>query len=226
MIIVIDFGSQLTQNICRRIREQSVCAVLVAWQFLARSADALAGDAATLRATLLRLVREHDETATERIDGIVLSGGPATINAAGAPNIPRALLEMELPVLGICFGLQWIIAQCGGKVVPSNDKREFGRTGAFAIRFFFSSSTSTKELHRVDDANHPSPLFDNMPRDWVVWQSHNDIVDPVRFACLQSTFCFFYDKNRFCQMILNVLQKLKTTLAPSHTNQSQFSAFK
>ena len=100
-ILILDFGSQYTQLIARRVREQNVyCEV----RPYSQPPDA----------------GEADELA-----GLILSGGPASVYAEGAPRIPREVLDLGLPVLGICYGMQLITELLGGEVVAAGE-REFG----------------------------------------------------------------------------------------------------
>jgi GMP synthase (glutamine-hydrolysing) len=101
-ILILDFGSQVTQLIARRVRESGVyCEIL------------------PFNASAERIV-EFAPAA------IILSGGPASVNEAAAPLAPQTVFEMGVPVLGICYGQQAMCAQLGGKVAAS-DHREFGR---------------------------------------------------------------------------------------------------
>jgi GMP synthase (glutamine-hydrolysing) len=104
LVLVLDFGSQYTQLIARRIREQSVYCEIHPFT--------LAHDLAKLKA--LAPI------------GIVLSGGPSSVYDEGAPNIPAGLYELGVPVLGICYGAQVTAKLLGGKV-RSADKHEYGR---------------------------------------------------------------------------------------------------
>ena len=104
LVLVLDFGSQYTQLIARRIREQSVYCEIHPYT--------LAAD--------LQKVREMKPV------GIVLSGGPNSVYDDGAPTIPAGLYELGIPVLGICYGAQLTAHLLGGKVRPA-DKREYGR---------------------------------------------------------------------------------------------------
>ena len=101
-ILIIDFGSQVTQLIARRVRETGVYSEIVPFQ---SAADALNWDG---------------------LKGIILSGGPASVLEGESPRAPDGVFETGLPVLGICYGQQTMCAQLGGKVEPS-DHREFGR---------------------------------------------------------------------------------------------------
>jgi GMP synthase (glutamine-hydrolysing) len=126
-ITILDFGSQVTQLIARRVREANVfCEIHPCTAPL----SVLAGSS-----------------------GIILSGGPASVYAPGAPQVDPALFRLGIPVLGICYGMQVTAHNNGGAVVPA-DHREFGRTDLRIV---------------VDD-----PLFADLPRTQVVWMSHGD----------------------------------------------------
>ncbi len=156
-IAVVDYGSQYSQLICRRIREAQVYAELIPW-----------GQAQTRLPDL-------------PLKGIVLSGGPASVYEPDAPTLPPAVLEAQVPVLGICYGLQLLAHALGGHVVPSQE-REYGPA----------------TLQVVAD----SPLFHGLPRRQQVWMSHGDRVDalPPGFHALarseNSPFAAIADETR------------------------------
>jgi len=102
-ILIIDFGSQVTQLIARRVRENGVYCEIQPFNRV--DADSLAA---------------YDPK------GVILSGGPASVSSAQAPRAPDAVFDSGLPVLGICYGQQTMCHQLGGTVDPS-DHREFGR---------------------------------------------------------------------------------------------------
>ncbi len=101
-VLVIDFGSQYTQLIARRIREQRVYSEI--WP----------------------CTRKIGEIAAFGAKAIVLSGGPSSVHEADSPSIDPALFELGVPVLGICYGMQLMSHLLGGRVVPA-DHREYGR---------------------------------------------------------------------------------------------------
>jgi GMP synthase (glutamine-hydrolysing) len=101
-IVVLDFGGQYTQLIARRIREQQVFSAIL---------PCTAG---------IEQIRKFEPV------GIVLSGGPNSVYDAGAPPCDTGILSMGLPVLGICYGLQWMTHNLGGRVERA-DRREYGR---------------------------------------------------------------------------------------------------
>src|SRR5512144_786228 len=102
-VLVVDFGSQVTQLIARRVRESGVYCEIHPWTKV---------DAAFLARLGPRAV--------------ILSGGPASVTEADTPRADRALLAAGLPVLGICYGQQTMVEQLGGRVAPGAT-REFGR---------------------------------------------------------------------------------------------------
>ena len=102
-ILIIDFGSQVTQLIARRVRESGVYSEIQPFN-----------------AVTLETIKEFNPK------GIILSGGPASVTGIDTPRAPDGLFDMGLPVFGICYGEQTMCAQLGGKVEES-DHREFGR---------------------------------------------------------------------------------------------------
>ena len=101
-ILIIDFGSQVTQLIARRTREAGVYSEIVPFQ------------------------KAEEALGWEGLKGIVLSGGPASVTWEESPRAPQRVFEMGLPVLGICYGQQTMVEQLGGRVETS-DHQEFGR---------------------------------------------------------------------------------------------------
>ncbi len=129
-IVILDFGSQYTQLIARRIREQNVFSAV------------------------LPCTASLDEIKAYKPIGIILSGGPSSVYDSDAPPADPRILDSGLPILGICYGLQWITHHLGGKVRPA-DKREYG----FA---------------QVTILDTDLPLFADMPATMEVWMSHGD----------------------------------------------------
>ena len=101
-ILIIDFGSQVTQLIARRIREAGVYSEIVPFQ------------------------KAEEALEWKGLRGIILSGGPASVTWSQSPRAPQGVFEMGLPVLGICYGQQTMVEQLGGRVETS-DHQEFGR---------------------------------------------------------------------------------------------------
>jgi GMP synthase (glutamine-hydrolyzing), N-terminal domain or A subunit len=151
-ILILDFGSQYTQLIARRIREIGVYCEIYSCECSA----------------------EQIETFSP--NGIILSGGPETVTSGDTPRAPACIFELNVPVLGICYGLQTMTEQLGGKV-ESSDHREFGYA---QIR----ARGHSKLLTGIED--HLSAegfgLLD-------VWMSHGDrVVDlPSGFTLIASS---------------------------------------
>jgi GMP synthase (glutamine-hydrolysing) len=101
-ILNIDFGSQVTQLIARRVREAGVYSEIAPFNAAAEAFDRL------------------------KPKGIILSGGPSSVTWADSPRAPQHIFDAGLPILGICYGQQTMSHQLGGRVAPS-DNREFGR---------------------------------------------------------------------------------------------------
>ncbi len=99
-IVVLDFGSQYSHLICRRIRDSSVYAELVSYKI------------------------SSDELEKLEPNGIIFSGGPASIYNDSAPKPDKAIFELGIPILGICYGHQLIVNNFGGKVKRAN--QEYG----------------------------------------------------------------------------------------------------
>jgi GMP synthase (glutamine-hydrolysing) len=147
-LLIVDFGAQYTQLIARRVREAGVFCEIHPFD----------ADAAFIH-----------EFAPQ---GVILSGGPETVTAGMTPRIPDAVFELGVPVLGICYGMQALAEQLGGKVSPSQE-REFGHA----------------RIRLVDD----SALLSNLPKttddELNVWMSHGDKVTelPAGFSVLAET---------------------------------------
>jgi GMP synthase (glutamine-hydrolysing) len=129
-IVILDFGSQYTQLIARRIREQNVFSVVL-----------------PCSASVTEIQSHHPI-------GLILSGGPCSVYDADAPAADPGMLALGLPILGICYGLQFLTHHLGGKVRPA-DKREYGPAHV--------------TLEQTD-----SPLFAGLPPSLDVWMSHGD----------------------------------------------------
>jgi GMP synthase (glutamine-hydrolysing) len=100
-ILILDFGSQYTQLIARRIREQNVFSEIQPFNF------------------------DLNQLKNKNLKGIILSGGPSSVYEEGAPHVGQKIFELGVPVLGICYGLQMITHLSGGKVLPAEHK-EYG----------------------------------------------------------------------------------------------------
>lgn len=146
-MLVLDFGSQYAQLIARRVREQHVYCEIV----------------------------RHDITAARVRElapkGIILSGGPASVYAVGAPKCDPSLFDLGIPVLGICYGMQLICEALGGRVL-GNPVGEYGRAHC-----------------RVTPTKESDDLFAGVPHNTEVWMSHGDQVQIIsdQFVPLAST---------------------------------------
>jgi GMP synthase (glutamine-hydrolysing) len=132
-VAILDFGAQYAQLIARRVRECNVYS---------------------------ELVQPDDVAAIERLqpDAFILSGGPASVYAPDAPQAPDVVWSSGKPVLGICYGMQLVAHQLGGRVSPAA-RKEFGHA----------------TVERVGE----SPLFDGLPDEMPVWMSHGDHVEQL-----------------------------------------------
>ncbi|MDY3118342.1 MAG: glutamine-hydrolyzing GMP synthase [Peptoniphilus sp.] len=143
-ILVIDFGGQYNQLITRRVREKNVYAEVVPYK------------------------KALDAIKKEKPIGLIFTGGPNSVYEPKSPDIDPKILDMGLPILGICYGMQLIAKNMGG-VVAKSDKREFGKTKTM-----------------VDPA---SKLFDGLDVEQITWMSHVDYVKelPEGFRTVAST---------------------------------------
>ena len=130
-IAVVDFGGQYCHLIARRVRENHVYSEIVAPSITPQKLRALGAK------------------------GVILSGGPSSVYAEGAPRCDPAIFEMGIPILGICYGMQIACLQMGGDV-QSTESREYGRVRARITR--------------------PDRLLAGLPDEISVWMSHGDIV--------------------------------------------------
>jgi GMP synthase (glutamine-hydrolysing) len=143
-VLVLDFGGQYSQLIARRIRECGVFSELLPHDV------------------------PLDELERRRPRGIVLSGGPASVYAEGAPPLRPELLELGMPVLGICYGMQAMARSLGGRV----EKAEVGEFGRTELR-----------------VREPGRLMAGLPTEQTCWMSHRDTVfePPPGFVALASS---------------------------------------
>lgn len=151
-ILILDFGSQYTQLIARRVREIGVYCELWAWDVTEAQ------------------IRDFNPT------GIILSGGPESVTEAGSPRAPAYVFEAGVPVLGVCYGMQTMAEQLGGKVQGS-DEREFGYAQVEVL--------APNELFaKIEDhiGANGNALLD-------VWMSHGDKVVqiPAGFTTIAQT---------------------------------------
>jgi len=144
-IVIIDFGSQYSLLIARRIRECNVYCELLPHD------------------------TPQEKVASLKPKGIILSGGPASVYTSDAPMAPAWVYESHLPVLGICYGMQLITQQLGGRVSPGT-RQEYGHS------MLYVSETD-------------SPLFSGLGNRLTVWMSHGDRIEqmPAGFKSLAYT---------------------------------------
>ena len=133
-ILVLDFGSQYTQLIARRVRELDVYSEILPWDI------------------------DEEKIIKLNPKGVILSGGPNSVTDSYTPRVPQVIFDLNIPLLGICYGMQTLAEQMGGHVI-SADKKEFGHA----------------ELEIVSD----SLLFKNLNRKINVWMSHGDQVQDL-----------------------------------------------
>ena len=144
MILIIDFGSQYNQLIARRVREHRVYC--------------------QIEPPLIAL----DEIKALSPEGIILSGGPASIYEKNSPKVDRRIFDLGIPVLGICYGMQYMVDALGGKVKRAK-KREYGHA----------------DLH----IKHDSVIFQDIEKKTRCWMSHGDTIvkQPRGFKIIGST---------------------------------------
>jgi GMP synthase (glutamine-hydrolysing) len=143
-VVVLDYGGQYSQLIARRIRDCGVFSELLPHHVAL------------------------EQLAKRKPRGIVLSGGPASVYASGAPRLERKLLGLGVPVLGICYGMQLLVHELGGRVEQA-DVGEFGRSDL--------------------TVSEPGVLLAGMPKEQTCWMSHRDTVfeAPAGFTALASS---------------------------------------
>ena len=144
-ILVLDFGGQYNQLIARRVRDQHVYAEIKPFWKITPA-----------------------EIAAEGYKGIIFTGGPNSVYDPESPHYDPAVLDLGIPILGICYGDQLITWMAGGEVSPAAQSGEYGKTEL------------TVEDH---------PLFRGVPRTSICWMSHRDYISkpPKGFATLAFT---------------------------------------
>lgn len=142
-ILILDFGSQYTQLIGRRVRELNVYCEIYPYN--------------------------HYPAIDESVKGVILSGSPFSVRDTAAPKPDLSLIKGKMPLLGVCYGAQYLAHNFGGEVLPSNS-REYGRAN----------------LGFVDNSN---PLFSKVSQHTQVWMSHGDTIDrlPETYKIIAST---------------------------------------
>lgn len=133
-ILILDFGSQYTQLIARRIREHKVHSKILPYN------------------TSISKIKKLNPK------GIILSGGPASVYDKKVPHGDPHIFKLNIPILAICYGMQWMVYVLGGNVVQA-DKHEYGRTS----------------MELLDS----SPLFQGLEKNFLVWMSHGDYITEI-----------------------------------------------
>ena len=141
-LLILDFGSQYTQLIARRIREVGVYCEIISWDSSDNDVESFAPS------------------------GIILSGGPESVTAPNSPRAPEIVFNLDVPILGICYGMQTMAAQLGG-AVEGSDTSEFGYA---QIRRTVSGGLFAELADGTDDSGQQ--LLD-------VWMSHGDKVSQL-----------------------------------------------
>ena len=141
-ILVIDYGSQYNMLISRRIREMNVYSLVVRY--------------------------DQDFSKYEDIVGVILSGGPSSVYDDFSPEFNQKILDLNVPILGICYGMQLLVKTFGGKI-SSASKREYGKVVIENVEY--------GELNR------------NLSKNTSVWMSHSDYLDemPKGFTMLSKS---------------------------------------
>lgn len=143
MILILDFGSQYTQLIARRVRELNIYSEIHPW--------------------------DKCPEITPNIKGVILSGSPFSVRDSAAPRPDLTNIRGKLPLLGVCFGAQYLAQNYGGEVAPSNT-REYGRAN-------------------LKNVNTQSTLLKGIVEESQVWMSHGDTIKrlPADFRKIAST---------------------------------------
>jgi len=129
-ILILDFGSQYTQLIARRIREINVYCEIHPFN--------------------------HFPVPDKNVKGVILSGSPSSVRDTNAPSPDLSMIKGIIPLLGVCYGAQYLVHNFGGEVLPSNT-REYGRANLVSI-------------------NSNDPLFTDINAGTQVWMSHADTI--------------------------------------------------
>tara|TARA_Y100001968_G_scaffold333948_1_gene401674 strand:- start:7139 stop:8725 length:1587 start_codon:yes stop_codon:yes gene_type:complete len=144
-IVILDFGSQYSELIARRVRETQVYSLVMNYGISAKELSQISPK------------------------GIILSGGPKSVYESHAPLCDPKIWELGIPILGVCYGMQLMVQQLGGRVIPATGKAEYGKAPL-----------------TVDD---PTALLTNVDNDSTMWMSHGDSVEnlPKDFVRLAHT---------------------------------------
>jgi GMP synthase (glutamine-hydrolysing) len=183
VILIIDFGSQYNQLIARRVRENHVYCQIEPPDISIAAIKAL------------------------KPEGMILSGGPASIYSKGAPRVDRGIFDLGIPILGICYGLQYMVDSLGGKVIGSK-KREYGfaellikkQQGIFGkvtkkTQCWMSHGDSIGSLPEgfaitASTANTPVAAAEDVQRDFYGLQFHPEVVHTKEGKKILANFLF------------------------------------
>lgn len=144
-ILVLDFGGQYNQLIARRVREHHVYAEIKQYNKISA-----------------------EEIRREGYKGIIFTGGPNSVYNDASPHYDAAVLELGIPVLGICYGVQLMAYMAGGTIRSAENSSEYGKTVVTVL---------------------PSPLFEGVPETSICWMSHTDFIKevPAGFSVIAAT---------------------------------------
>lgn len=144
-ILVLDFGGQYNQLIARRVREHHVYAEIKPYNKIS-----------------------IDEIKSESYKGIIFTGGPNSVYDEDSPHYDAAILNLGIPILGICYGAQLMIYMAGGTIQSAENSSEYGKTAVAVL---------------------PSPLFTNVTDTSICWMSHTDYIKdvPAGFSVIATT---------------------------------------
>lgn len=162
-ILIIDFGSQYTQLIARRIREMGVYCEIHPYTL------------------------NENDIKTLKPSGIILSGGPESVTSVSTPRVPDIIFSLNVPILGICYGMQAMAIQLGGKVKPGI-KREFGYAQVTVSEDEFMRSHLLSGITANNHSKNGTDSF-NVLDVLDVWMSHGDQVEslPKAFTTIAFT---------------------------------------
>ena len=137
IVLVLDFGGQYNQLIARRVREHKIYCEVKSYK------------------------TPIEEIKAMNPSGIIFTGGPNSVYLDSSPRMSKEILELGVPVLGICYGAQFMVYALGGTIEPASDASlsEYGRTEC--------------------EMDTTSPLFDGLDEKSIVWMSHNDYISRV-----------------------------------------------
>ena len=134
-IVIMDFGSQYSELIARRIREANVFSLVISH------------------------LTSVEEIKSINPDGIILSGGPSSVYENHAPLCDKEIFNLDIPILGICYGMQLMVRQLGGAVTPAKNKAEYGRAPI--------------------SIDHKSSLLNKVQDQSIMWMSHGDSINQL-----------------------------------------------